>query len=133
MKNAVLLSVAVGATVEVDQVVAVIGEAGEEVAATALQCRVIVELIAATTTKTGLTVAAAYDPSWYPTGIKINNTQFASIPSPDTTGTVTGTTPSHPPERATYPAADPNDPPQIKSRVIVLGCGVDRCRCEGVL
>lgn len=42
--------------------------------------RVIVELIANTRTKTGLTVQADYDPNWYPTGVKISNTQFASIP-----------------------------------------------------
>ena len=42
--------------------------------------RTIVELIAATTTKTGLTVQAAYDPSWYPTGVKITDAQLAAIP-----------------------------------------------------
>ena len=40
----------------------------------------IVSLIAATTTTTGLTVNAAYDPNWYPTGGKISDTDHASIP-----------------------------------------------------
>ena len=42
--------------------------------------RTIIELIAATTTQTGLTVQAAYDPTWYPTGVKISNHDFAAIP-----------------------------------------------------
>ena len=42
--------------------------------------RTIVELIAATTTNTGLTVQAAYDPNWYPTGVKISDAEFAAIP-----------------------------------------------------
>jgi transposase len=42
--------------------------------------RTIVELIAATTTKTGLTVQAAYDPEWYPTGEKISDRAFTAIP-----------------------------------------------------
>jgi hypothetical protein len=42
--------------------------------------RTIVELIAATTTKTGLTVQCAYDPNWYPTGEKISDRAFATIP-----------------------------------------------------
>lgn len=42
--------------------------------------RTIVELIAATTTTTGLTVHATYDPNWYPTGEKITNTRLAAIP-----------------------------------------------------
>jgi len=42
--------------------------------------RTIVELIAATTTTTGLTVQAAYDPNWYPTGEKITDTDYATIP-----------------------------------------------------
>ena len=35
--------------------------------------RTIVELIAATKTKTGLTVQGGYDPNWYPTGVKISD------------------------------------------------------------
>jgi len=42
--------------------------------------RTIVELIAATKTKTGLTVEAAYDPNWYPTGEKITDGDYATIP-----------------------------------------------------
>jgi hypothetical protein len=42
--------------------------------------RTIVELISATTTATGLTVQATYDPNWYPTGVKINDAQLAAVP-----------------------------------------------------
>jgi transposase len=42
--------------------------------------RTIVELIGATTTTTGLTVQAAYDPNWYPTGERISDADFATIP-----------------------------------------------------
>ena len=42
--------------------------------------RTIVELIAATKTKTGLTIQCAYDPNWYPTGVKITDGQHATIP-----------------------------------------------------
>jgi len=42
--------------------------------------RTIVELIAATTTETGLTVQAAYDPEWYPKGVKITDAQLTAIP-----------------------------------------------------
>jgi transposase len=42
--------------------------------------RTIVELIAATTTTTGLSVQAGYDPNWYPTGVKITDTQMGQIP-----------------------------------------------------
>jgi Rhodopirellula transposase DDE domain len=41
--------------------------------------RTIIELIAATTTKTGLTVQASYDPSWYPTGQKIPDADFEAM------------------------------------------------------
>jgi hypothetical protein len=41
--------------------------------------RTIVELIAATKTKTGLTVQCAYDTNWYPTGVKISNRDYAAI------------------------------------------------------
>jgi transposase len=40
----------------------------------------IVSLIAATTTTTGLAVQAAYDPNWYPTGERISDAGYASIP-----------------------------------------------------
>jgi hypothetical protein len=42
--------------------------------------RTIVELIGATTTKNGLTVQCAYDPKWYPTGIKITDAELAALP-----------------------------------------------------
>ena len=42
--------------------------------------RTIIELISATTTQTGLTVQAAYDPNWYPTGVKISNAELAAVP-----------------------------------------------------
>ena len=42
--------------------------------------RTIVELIAATKTKTGLTVQCDYDPNWYPTGVKISDHDYAAIP-----------------------------------------------------
>ncbi len=42
--------------------------------------RTIVELIAATKTKTGLTVQCDYDPNWYPTGLKISDSDYTAIP-----------------------------------------------------
>jgi len=42
--------------------------------------RTIVELISATTTGAGLTVQAAYDPNWYPTGVKVSNAELAAVP-----------------------------------------------------
>jgi hypothetical protein len=42
--------------------------------------RTVIELIAATTTTTGLTVQTTHDPNWYPKGVKISNTEFATIP-----------------------------------------------------
>ena len=42
--------------------------------------RTIVELIAATTTKSGLTVQAAYDSNWYERGIKITDAELAALP-----------------------------------------------------
>jgi hypothetical protein len=42
--------------------------------------RTIIELISGTTTRTGLTVQASHDPNWYPTGIKISDTELAAIP-----------------------------------------------------
>jgi transposase len=41
--------------------------------------RTIVELIAATKTTAGLTVQAAYDTNWYPTGEKITDDAYATI------------------------------------------------------
>lgn len=42
--------------------------------------RTIIELISATTTKTGLTIQAGYDPNWYPKGVKITDAELAAIP-----------------------------------------------------
>lgn len=42
--------------------------------------RTIIDLIGATSTQTGLTVHATHDTNWYPTGIKITDTQMATIP-----------------------------------------------------
>jgi Rhodopirellula transposase DDE domain len=42
--------------------------------------RTIAELIAAATTKIGLTVQCAYDPNWYPTAVKITNRDYDTIP-----------------------------------------------------
>ena len=40
----------------------------------------LAELIAATTTDTGLSGQADYDPNWYPTGVKITNAQLMAVP-----------------------------------------------------
>jgi hypothetical protein len=42
--------------------------------------RVMVQLIANTTTKKGLKVNAALDESHYPTGVKISNEELAAVP-----------------------------------------------------
>jgi hypothetical protein len=42
--------------------------------------QVIIETIAATTTKTGLTVEAVLDPGTYPTGVKVSNAQMKAVP-----------------------------------------------------
>jgi len=42
--------------------------------------RTVIELISATTTKTGLKIRAADDPNWYPTGVKISDAELASVP-----------------------------------------------------
>jgi hypothetical protein len=42
--------------------------------------RTIIELISATTTKTGLTIQAADDSNWYPTGVKITDAELAAVP-----------------------------------------------------
>jgi hypothetical protein len=42
--------------------------------------RTIIELISATATTTGLAIQAGYDPNWYPTGVKITDTQLAAVP-----------------------------------------------------
>jgi hypothetical protein len=55
--------------------------------------RTIIELISATSTSTGLSVQADYDPNWYPKGVKITDKQLAALPSFPTTSTANGTTP----------------------------------------
>lgn len=42
--------------------------------------RTVVELIAVTTTRTGLTVQADFDEGYYPTGLKISDEQLAAVP-----------------------------------------------------
>ena len=42
--------------------------------------RTIIELISATSTSTGLTIQADYDPNWYPKGVKISNRELAALP-----------------------------------------------------
>jgi hypothetical protein len=42
--------------------------------------RTIIELISATATSTGLAIQAAYDPNWYPTGVKITHAELAAVP-----------------------------------------------------
>jgi hypothetical protein len=52
--------------------------------------RVIVELISATTTKTGLTVRCELDTGQYPSGVVVSDADMAATPS----STASGTTPS---------------------------------------
>jgi hypothetical protein len=42
--------------------------------------RTVIELISATSTSTGLSVLAEYDPNWYPKGVKITDRQLAALP-----------------------------------------------------
>ena len=42
--------------------------------------RTIIELISATTTTTGLTIQADYDPNWYPTGSRSPTSELAAVP-----------------------------------------------------
>jgi len=42
--------------------------------------QVIVELVAATTTETGLRILAEWDQGWYPAGTKISDTELAALP-----------------------------------------------------
>ena len=42
--------------------------------------RTIIELISATSTQTGLTIQAGYDPEWYPKGVKITDAELAAVP-----------------------------------------------------
>ena len=59
--------------------------------------QVIIDLIGATTTRTGLKVHPELDDDTYPTGIKISDThKWQPCPSTATNSTATGTTPSNP-------------------------------------
>jgi hypothetical protein len=42
--------------------------------------RTVIELIAATTTTTGLTIHADHDPGVYPKGVKITDAELAAVP-----------------------------------------------------
>jgi hypothetical protein len=42
--------------------------------------QVIVELVAATTTETGLRILAEYDQGYYPTGVEVTDTELADLP-----------------------------------------------------
>jgi transposase len=42
--------------------------------------RTIIELISATSTSTGLSIQADYDPNWYATGVKITKEELAAVP-----------------------------------------------------
>jgi transposase len=42
--------------------------------------RTVIELISATSTETGLTIQAAHDSNWYPTGVKISDAELAAVP-----------------------------------------------------
>jgi hypothetical protein len=42
--------------------------------------RTVVELIAATTTRTGLKVEADLDTGYYPTGVKISDAELKAVP-----------------------------------------------------
>jgi len=54
----------------------------------------IVEFLAAVKAKTGLTFQCDYDPNWYPTGVKITESDNAAIPLRPTTGTTSRSTAS---------------------------------------
>lgn len=49
--------------------------------------RTVIELIGATTTRTGLKIKAERDTEWYTTGVKISDADMAAHPSPHTTST----------------------------------------------
>jgi hypothetical protein len=57
---------------------------------------VVVETIAATTTRTGLTVHAELDEGDYPTGVKVSDRQLKAVPIRAHESTASGTTRSDP-------------------------------------
>jgi hypothetical protein len=58
---------------------------------------VIVVLIGATRTRSGLRIQAELDPGSYPLGVKVSDRELARCRSGGTTGTGSGTTPCCPP------------------------------------
>ena len=42
--------------------------------------RTVIELISGTSTSTGLTIQAGYDPNWYPKGVKVSDAELAALP-----------------------------------------------------
>ena len=69
--------------------------------------RTIIELIASTTTETGLTVQAVYDPNWYERGTRISDQQMNELHHSPTIGTANGTTRCTPHEALKQRAAGP--------------------------
>ncbi len=67
--------------------------------------RTIIELIAATTTKSGLRIEADLDTRSYPIGVKVTDKQLAHSRCADTTGSPSGTTQSNPHNRSRYATA----------------------------
>lgn len=71
---------------------ATVGEDGP-IGAKPLTCyQVIVDLVAGTTTETGLRMLAEWDQGHYPTGIEVQDNGMAALPSPVMTGNPNGTT-----------------------------------------
>ena len=73
--------------------------------------QVIVQLIANTTTDTGLTVACRLDDNTYEKGIKVSDAEMAASTSDPPTSTASGTTPS--------PHGDPTDDAVIQAQALI--------------
>jgi hypothetical protein len=71
-----------------------------------LSYRTIVQLIAATTTDTGLKVRAVLDENKYPKGVKVSAAQLPPLASPATRSMETGTTRSRQTENLTSPKVE---------------------------
>jgi len=88
---------------------------------------VIVNSIAATTTRTGLTVCAQLDTSTYATRVQISDRQMDAVPVRATPGTATGTTPSTPHHPSAAPmtpgATHRHNPPKV---LTAPGCALPR-------
>ena len=80
---------------------------------------VIVNPIAATTTRAGLRVHAELDPGRYPDGVKVSDEQMACLPWTATAGTATGTTPCAPSRqpRRPHPGRPPVSPGAPPGRI----------------